>query len=246
MSAGDCCCLGLVGALSDIAASQVDNDSSVGGENVSDALETLLGLIESAPGGGVAYPYVSGPLNLVAHGNSLTYGTGSTDPATLSWPMQMDLSGITGETVTVYGHGGWETTRLTTKIATEVIPYQVINRTNVLILQEAGNDIYYNGDPVLAWANTVDYIAQARSLGWKGVVAICTLTQRNVSSALLLAYNTLAREQYASAGFDYLVDIADDPALANPSFDGTHYNDAEYFIMGERFRDATFAYLGLP
>lgn len=41
MSAGDCCCLGMVGVVPDIAASQVDNDSSVDGAKVSDALDGL-------------------------------------------------------------------------------------------------------------------------------------------------------------------------------------------------------------
>lgn len=197
--------------------------------------------------GGAANP-AKLPVNLVAHGNSLTYGTGASDRLVYSWPAQIvDL--IADYAVFNEGIAGETTPNLTAAISTAVIPHLADPSvaTNVLVIYEGGNDMQVGGStPAEAWANIVAYISAARSAGWVGYIGTCTIGPRsNLAQASIDSFNALVRANWASAGFDFLSDFGDDPALATPIADGVHYNDAQYTVVARYFADSINALAGV-
>jgi hypothetical protein len=196
--------------------------------------------------GGGANPYISGDINFVAAGNSLTAGTGSSDAATKSWPKQMYLAPYAGTaTVTVKGHSAWRTSQLTAVIDVDVMPNHISGKMNILALYEGGNSMYYGATPQEAWDEQVAYYAEARLQGWRGHIATCTIGPRsNVSQASINDFNSIARASWEAAGFAYLADFADVESLRYPRADAVHYNDDQYATVADYWAEATLEFLG--
>lgn len=180
-------------------------------------------------GGSGAPAYV-----VIAHGNSLTYGFGATDPATKSYPAI--LSGLRG--VPVYNHGtiGIAGGALYTELPTVLANYPSGER--VYILLEVGNSIAFGStDGDVPWLKRACQMARYR--GCKVISLTCypraDLTapqdaQRTAANAVLIADVA----QYA----DTVCDTAAIPQFtppgsgANPTYfvDVAHLTDAGYAL----------------
>lgn len=154
-------------------------------------------------------PSVS-PLNVVCHGNSLTFGTGQT--AGTDYPTQLAALLRSGDTVSNQGFASYTTADLSAgsglagAFETVVTPNRSTRKTNVLIFWEIRNHLRSfvlasnSNPPQAAHDAAVTYIAAARALGWYVINAtiIATLTT-SVSVANINACNALVRADLCGA-----------------------------------------------
>lgn len=113
---------------------------------------------------------------IVCDGNSVTYGFGSSDPATKSYPAL--LQGLApfsynGATVYNFGVNSATTQDMIDDAATQIDPLYTPGVKNILIALEVGNDIYFNGDAAAAYTRYVSYCNARRAAGFK-VIAVTT------------------------------------------------------------------------
>jgi hypothetical protein len=93
--------------------------------------------------------------NIFCTGNSLTRGFGAS--AGQDYPSQLfDLlteAGVVGHTVTNVGHDSQTSSQLNVEATFEIDPFLDPARRNIVICNEIGNDIYFNGDVASALVN---------------------------------------------------------------------------------------------
>lgn len=190
----------------------------------------------------------TGP-NVVAAGNSLTVGQGSTFSPSKNWVRQMDLSSLGKPMLRRIATSGRTTPQLTAEIASLALPKFIGDRSDVLVIYEAGNDMSANGvTPAQAWANVVAYREEAVIAGWSGAVATCTIGPRSDLDTVteVDAFNALVRANWAAEGFAFIADFGDDAGLAVPAADGVHYNDAQYLTIAGYFEAQILTWFARP
>jgi lysophospholipase L1-like esterase len=121
------------------------------------------------------FPLVSpAQLNIVADGNSYVVGY----PSYTSFPTLIGTS--LGLTVVNFGVSGQTTPQMITDEGSQVLPTYDATKTNILLVCEGGNDIYFNGSATNAVANMKTYCNAARAAGFK--VILTTVIHRNEST----------------------------------------------------------------
>jgi len=162
-------------------------------------------------------------------GNSLTYGTGASDPATESYPAQLAAL-QPGWTVKNFGAPSNTTAQRATAAPTEIDTYYGDGRPkNVAVLWEITNDLYFGGVVADAITRYVSW-CQGRQAAGYSVVAATVLPRSDAGTpgsfeADRQTANTYIRANWASFA-DALADVAADTRIgdAGDELDTTYYN----------------------
>ena len=226
---------------------------------------SLRGRLRAGAGGMLVEP---GNGRIIACGNSLTDGAGSTLGGYLYW-MAQDASfsdwtwfnrGVSGSAISTLTSAGTNALLNAPRITTDLAGWDTNIRNNVLmVVMAATNDVApYSRTPAQALADLTTYLGTARTTfpGW-GIVVSTEMPRNDVSAlanANLQSYNSLLRAAYSAGTLDAdaLADIASDPAFvtifADPTnaslyttlfADGVHLNDsAGYPLVAGYFRNA--------
>ena len=191
-------------------------------------------------------------------GDSLTYGTGSSNRATLSYPAQLatalgssvDVSnlGVFGRAL---GPASTSSTMLNVEATQELARVSGCRPANVIVLFAASNDIREGRSAAACWADVQTYCAAARAAGSK-VVLCTTITRGDDFSAgvesVRVAFNALVRAGAASI-CDALVDLDGDARLQNSANltyfdpDTVHLTDAGFAVVASLVAPAVSAQL---
>jgi lysophospholipase L1-like esterase len=184
--------------------------------------------------------------NIVASGDSITQGTGSIDgwntlhyaEPLLNHPADITNTAVEGSvTAGALGDTNYPT------IATSLIGnlYNSSYTKNIYYLASGTNDLHEASTGAAAWANDMQALENAKSLGFKTVVATVMheYGETAAQATEVNNFNTLARAAVGSSYLDAIVDYAADVRLGNsgiyyPAYsgDGTHPNEAGYQVMG--------------
>lgn len=163
-------------------------------------------------------PITSSAMNILAHGNSLTAGTGTSSSAT-RWT---DVAqGLLGVSVSNQGVGGQSIQAMRTSATTVIDPSLVSGKLNVLVAWEFTNEVSTNGrDAAAAHAQWVSYCNERRAaaaaankklyivtVGLIPAAAGATTTITNERMAAMIAANSLLRANYRDYS-DQFVDLA--------------------------------------
>jgi lysophospholipase L1-like esterase len=197
--------------------------------------------------------------NIVAYGNSLTYGQEATNPTTDSYPAVLKTLApfnVAGCTITNTGVSGRTTQQLIANQSSVVDPLYVSGKRNIVLVFEMINDLYNNClTGAAAHSNLQTLCNNLRTAGWE--VWVGGTTQRQVSIAPgdlcgSTAANLEARSDAANALVaanwtsyaDGYVDLRSDSTLnANPTYmaDNIHFNTAGYARLAQIFKTALTA-----
>lgn len=208
-------------------------------------------LMQDASNRGVQAPRelnTSSTNELLCSGDSIAYGTGSSNPLTKA-PCEQ-LSGLNDSyNVNVAGIAGGVVFDSAAQSYNYEIPKCSTGAAKNILIAEAGSNDLTNGtSPATVWANTVSYIARVRGAwarnGCSGKIGVQTIISRatidsggNNSRA---AYNALVRAQALASGADFVNDVAEDLLMgidggnSNGTYftgDNTHPTDAGYLRM---------------
>jgi hypothetical protein len=184
--------------------------------------------------------------NIVASGDSITQGTGAIDgwntlhyaEPLLNHPADITNTAVEGSvTAGALGDTNYPT------IATSLIGnlYNSSYTKNIYYLASGTNDLHEASTGAAAWANDMQALENAKSLGFKTVVATVMheYGETAAQATEVNNFNTLARAAVGSSYLDAIVDYAADVRLGNsgiyyPAYsgDGTHPNEAGYQVMG--------------
>lgn len=200
------------------------------------ALDVAADTVPPADAGPVLKPRV------VALGNSLTFGSFSSNPATMSYPARMrDMLGPRWEASQWLGKSGWGTAQIYFARPFDLAPFRDEARSRkVLVYWE------YTNDQINDYTCTaVEKIArESVAEGWTVVVATAIPDARSfrflqdggIATNTLWwadrrdAYNKCLRNGYAAWGATSLVDLDAAPAFATP-YDRTYYAaDAQHLV----------------
>ena len=175
---------------------------------------------------------IFGGINIVCVGNSLTYGTSSTNDSNYV----SLLAGKLGSGYTVYNRGHWGETdsglydRYTAEVKTLIHPY----KTNWYILWEGTNALCHNSSPDTCLARENRNISRAKSDGFNKTVHVTLMNGAGTITGfndLRKALNVLIRNGSTA---DYVFDIGNDPVLGcdecNSDFTKFNYADALHLI----------------
>jgi len=181
---------------------------------------------------------------LVCDGNSLTQGTGASNPATTSYPALLDADAAFS-TVTTYNLGvaAQETQDMIDDAASQVDPLYNGAVDNILVAWEVGNDIFYNGSVSGALSRFWSYCDARRAVGFKVIVINCPPRDQSTdfgdnsaqfNTKLESANTQLAAEWMSHA--DGFVDLAGDSRFEGYNLtyydaDKIHYTDAGYQVV---------------
>lgn len=195
-------------------------------------------------------------MHIVFDGNSLTYGTGSTNEETKSYPAQfVALPPFNGSGIIALNKGvPAQTTQLMIADATtDIDPNYDDNASSVIIAWEIGNDIYYYGDVGAAMTRFWSYCDLRREIGWK--ILVITNPPRNQATAFgddsetynakLSSANILLRSDWPLHA-DGIIDVAADAHFAGYDLkyyysDKVHCTDAGYLVIANLVRDTLFS-----
>lgn len=164
----------------------------------------LLSSLFQNPGGGYnswGKPVLNG--NLVADGDSITFGQGATNPYTA-------LMGLSGNSWTITNKGipGELLSTMLTNAPTAIDPLFTSKFSkNVVVIWGGTNDIANSQQPVDVYANLTSYIAARHAVGWK-VIAV-TMLSRVGWDAKKDQYNALILANTAKA--DGIADFSGTP-----------------------------------
>lgn len=115
--------------------------------------------------------------NILCLGNSLTWGYRLSDPATQSYPAQLQVL-LPIDSVFNKGINGITTEQMQGRLSTDVYPFYDSGKNNIVIAWEIGNDIYFNGTTAAAaYNNFVTYCDSVKAHGFK--VVVINLPYRN-------------------------------------------------------------------
>lgn len=189
--------------------------------------------------------------NIYCSGNSLTLGY--PDHAPWDYPTRMNTlmtsAGIVGHTVTNIGHDLAETNALAGYATTEMYPFLDADRRNIAIINEIGNDIYFNGSVANAITNFTTWYDDIIAEGWE-VLVLNMFHRGTVASANTLFGDTEAQYQtklasarslltaWAASNDVNIVELIDDVRLSdctNATYftDRVHLTHAGYLAMAE-------------
>ncbi len=163
-------------------------------------------------------PITSAAMNVLAHGNSLTAGTGTSSNAARWTDVAQGLLGIA---VANNGVGGQSIQGMKTTATSVIDPNLAAGKLNVLIGWEFTNEVSTNGrDAAAAHAQWVSYCNSRRAaaasagrslyiitVGLIPAAAGTTTTISNERMAAMIAANNLLRANYRSYS-DQFVDLA--------------------------------------
>jgi lysophospholipase L1-like esterase len=107
--------------------------------------------------------------NIIADGNSYVQGNGYTPFSTLL--MAMAPFTTNGATMQNFGVSGQTTGQMLNDQSSQVLSLYSAGKANVILFQEGGNDIYFNGNVDSAIARVKRYCDNARAAGFKVIVS---------------------------------------------------------------------------
>lgn len=124
------------------------------------------------------------PLNLtnaeiIADGNSYTQGNGYTPYSTVI--MTLSPFSSNGSTMANFGVGGQTTIEMLADQSSQILSRYTSGHANIILFQEGGNDLYFNGDVTSAFDNIKTYCLNARTVGYK--IIISTLIHRDQTTS---------------------------------------------------------------
>lgn len=140
-------------------------------------------------------------------------------------------------TVTRKGFSGFETPELTANFVAEVHALKSASaKANVVLFSEVTNDIDGGASAADAIAHVLEYVAQARSLGWLVATLTCTPRDNTTFQAKIDTVNAYLRANVSAVSDFPLIDVAANPLLVDPYnvtyyTDGLHLTDAGYAVI---------------
>ena len=147
--------------------------------------------------------YAKPSINIVCHGNSITYGSGLSSPSTQSWPGLISalwpLAGGASVTVTNLGHPSWSWEKLNGQnggYTTDVDGDYSVGKVNILLAGENTNSIY-NGDSYNTIISTIKSYCSARlaTHPWHLVLQTALpFTESSTNQTTVNSYNLLNDE----------------------------------------------------
>jgi lysophospholipase L1-like esterase len=182
---------------------------------------------------------------LVCDGNSLTYGTGSTNPTTKSYPGVLDADALF-TTVTVYNLGisGQTTAQMSSDAVAQVDSLFNSGVTSIVVAWEVGNDLYYNGSVNDAITRFWAYCDARKAVGFKVIIINCPPRDQGTDfgdnsaqyNAKLVSANALLADYGSHA--DGLIDLAQDSRFQGYNLtyydaDKVHFTDAGYQVIAD-------------
>lgn len=182
---------------------------------------------------------------VVCDGDSLTVGSGSSNPATKSYPAQMVLGG--GYTVMNTGVGGEKIQNNTG--ATRVLSAfagAASGANLICVINEGINDLG-GGNSAANVITYIDaYIATVRAAYPAAKIVGLTLTY-DVDLGPHTSVDTINTHIKTVANFDYTVDLLSDARLVDPTdttyyTDGLHRTDAGYLVEAQMVQAAILAH----
>lgn len=183
---------------------------------------------------------------VIFEGDSITYGTQSTDSITMSYPAQLSRLGSSHPKIWNGGSGGDTALNNVTAGATKTVLTAFAGYTNRLVVYWLGtNDIANGRSAVQIEADIDSYIAAVRAHDAGAIIIGNTILPRdpfNASQDTIIAeVNTYIKN---SADFDFTIDVAADSRLDDSTdltyydADTIHLNDTGYGIVAELVRNA--------
>lgn len=186
---------------------------------------------------------------IVCDGNSFTYGTGATNPATNSYPALLDADNyFNGATFYNKGVPAQKTSDMIADASSDITPLYNGGVSCILVAWEVGNDIYFNGNAANAVATFWNYCDARKAEGWKVIVINCPPRDQSTSfgdnsaqyNAKLVTANGLLAAEWSSHA-DKFVDLAGDSRFSGYDLtyydaDKVHYTNAGYNIVYEQVK----------
>ena len=195
----------------------------------------------------------------VFDGNSLTAGQGGTP-----YPSQFATLSpfVNNGTFSNLGVGGQQTSQMISDFNSQVLPLYNADRTCFYIVNEVGNDVYYNGDVGLAMSRYWQLCDMAKSAGFKvGIIGLAdrSLTYYGTNTpigdneeqyrAKLTESDNFIRQNWINHG-DFYVDLKATSELSN-AWNTTYFTDrvhnttAGYAVWAREVRLALLDYCNL-
>jgi len=235
------------GGLFSGAVSLEDGAAGGGFGAVPSAMSGVVVLDDMQPGGGITgLVYPAGPGEIVADGDSLTFGYALANPAD-SYPSQLDALLPAAWTVFNTGISGQTCADMQAARSDVDSKLGLIAGSQVNICWGGTNDIYGHADAATVQARIQAYCNASRTAGWR--VIVLTLLPRNLvagapitgaeHAAIRTAANTWLRANWASFA-NAIVDVGGDSRigiegcqndLTYYQADGTHLTAAGYAVV---------------
>jgi hypothetical protein len=184
-----------------------------------------------------------GASHIVFDGDSLTYGTGSSNPATKSYSAQMSIGSDTKVNTGTAGEllaNNTGAARVLSSFAGATPGLQLIVVFNEGINDIASNDSSAN---IITYINT--YIATIRAAYPTAKIVGFTITKYvGMSGTFETRRQAVNTHILNDADFDYTIDIQSDTRLSDPSNttyydgDGVHRTDAGYLVVAQLIQTA--------
>lgn len=177
-------------------------------------------------------PRLSGPLNLVLHGNSLYSSVAEAVAARV--PASYTVTGLPV--------GGASTEDLTSQFVANVDSIRSATKTNVVAMWEGLDDINdFGATAVTGHQHYAAYVTQAEALGWYvytgSIIDTTEFDPPDVRAQYRTDFNTLLRGDYAGAygiaDFMARPELQDATNLTYFSVDGIHITGAGQIVVAE-------------
>jgi lysophospholipase L1-like esterase len=186
---------------------------------------------------------------LICDGNSLTFGTGSSNPTAESYPAQLVALLGTSWAEANYGVPGQSAELMNSDATTQIDPLfdSQLPKNIVIAWEGIGSINNANDTAAQAYAAMTTYIQGRQAAGFK-VIVLTTMKWGTITApkeVIRQAYNALVLAN--SAGADAVVDVASDSRLSDPTnttyFNGdtVHLTDAGYAVVAGLVRPAVLA-----
>ena len=200
----------------------------------------------------VPVPVVQTTPQLYAVGDSITYGQGTSNPATQAWPFNLALTnqpnyhvvdmGLTG--VSFAAIAGSETNRVGTLCNT-------LNGPSIAVAFAGTNDFASSASPQTVFGRLASWVQTVKKAGCRAFVG--TMISRQGLDASKDAYDALILQDAMRVGADGIIDFAANPLLgadganANATYfqgDQTHPNVAGQLLLATAASNALNYYFG--
>jgi lysophospholipase L1-like esterase len=206
----------------------------------------------------------SGPAQLVVcEGNSLTYGSGSSDSSTQSYPAQLRPKLGQAWAVLNFGIPALSIERMfarehTTRAAVSAVAAQLPNTARhrtIDVVWEGTNSIRLHDTGETAFQAMAQFIALRHSQQFKVIVLTCLPAKTTEVGpdfdAQAQVYNAMIRKYAADVGADAVVDVASDRRLTDPlsayyARDHFHLSEAGYAVVAGLVSRAAQRLAALP
>lgn len=174
---------------------------------------------------------------IVCDGNSLTYGSGTSSPATESWPYQMwaSLTSTAGVQLWNFGVAGQTTAQMSSDAVSQIdARYDQAYARNLLCVQEGTNSLQAYLSAASALADFKAYCQARRQRGWY-VIALTMIdfTAASVTQQMKDDFNTGIRDSgNLGVYWDAVADVAASQAsLTGKYVDNFHLNSSGYAVL---------------